>query len=65
MELDLNDCQLINLARVTYLSDPSVVNHPMDSAFIDRYAGALIAAAHAGLPVEDMVEQVRGQTVEP
>lgn len=65
MELDLNDCQLINLARVIYLSDPSVVNHPMDSAFIDRYAGALVAAAKAGLPVGDMAAQVRGQTVEP
>lgn len=57
MELELNDCQLINLARVIYLSSRCVVNHPMDSAFMDRYAGALNAAVKAGLPVEDMVEQ--------
>ena len=65
MELDLNDCQLINLARITYLADKSLITYPLDDAFMEQYPGALADAAKAGLPVEDMVEQVWGQTVEP
>ena len=61
MELELNDCQLINLARVIYIADTSVTAYPFDSAFIEQYLGiAINTAAEAGLPVEDMVEQYLG-----
>lgn len=57
MELDLNDCQLINLARAIYIADTSLPAHPIDAAFIERYPGVSSTAAFAGLPVEDMTKQ--------
>ena len=60
MDLDLNDCQLINLARIIYLMDVSLTRHPLDDAFIKQYPSAVNIAAEAGLPQEDLIEQVRG-----
>ena len=57
MELDLNDCQLINLARIAYIADNSLTTHPMDDAFLEQYSDAFVTAAEAGLPVEDIAEQ--------
>ena len=65
MELDLNDCQLITLARTIYLMDVSLPRHPLDDAFIKQYPSAVNIAAEAGLPPEDLIEQYVGQTVEP
>lgn len=57
MELDLNDCQLINLARITYIVDKSLTTHPMDGAFMEQYSDAFVTATEAGLPLEDIGEQ--------
>ncbi len=57
MELDLNDCQLINLARIAYIAGKSLTTHPMDDAFLEQYSDAFVTAAEAGLPVEDMTAQ--------
>lgn len=65
MELDLHDCQLINLARIIYLTDPNLPRHPLDDVFMKRYPGAVCIAAEAGLPPEDLIEQCMEATVEP
>ncbi len=57
MELDLNDCQLINLARIAYIADESLTTHPMDDAFMEQYSDAFVTAVEAGLPLEDRAEQ--------